>query len=591
MRDPFDSNAAKATLRDVAVQKLRSLGIALNLILEEVNESILVFDLLSESWGETPIADRPPWPNDITDDGTPFEFSVAIQPDCFELRMLTESQLGIPSPTSTWLGGLEVHRRLEERGLASFSNFGRVADIFAPLSANEARFSLWHAAVLRTGCAPLFKAYMNPQVHGPAQAADVVREALQRLGLSGAWEFLSQRVSESGRELSYFSLDLHDDEAARVKVYVASPGPARVMESLLNGAGNMSATQVAPWLRQLTGTEGPYWERPILACFSFTRSKQTTPDATLHVPIRCYATDDSQAAARITALLEPGSRAVFERVIAASSTRPLGVGRGLITYASLRPTPAGTRLTAYLAPQVYSIASPRPEIGSSAPYADSTVGFSRIHAAIDSEVTALADHPFVGCIALASDVEVLAISARLTLLCMLVSDASRTARRNLPAPFNQQLEPAQALRPQILDFQQLVESRFNSRQSALWGFDADGETARDWAYDRIREILSAKDAAECAAAVLCLTALLAFLLEQVRARLELAAAETVAAEGEESGSRSGYALIIRASDFSISAESSLGAEASVKRTSLAVSRLASELQLLTSSRTARTAKR
>jgi len=347
------------SLREIAASKLRALGRALELPEEMVRAAVDVFDLMSTPWSAVSAGDRPPWPSDITDDGSPFEFSVALDGRGCEIRMLLESQsLPITAPSS-WDAGLSLQGRLRDAGLASLERFQRVQDLFSPPPRSETRFSLWHAAVLTEAGRPLFKCYLNPASQGKANAPHLVHEALRRLGLDRASDVLAERLSRVATpDVRYFALDLDDAESARVKVYVGSSESADEVEALLRTSANFAPGQATQWLSALAGRSGPFPERPILCCFAFTAAP-AQPTATLHVPIRCYVDDDEQAARRVTSLLPPDAAIRLRRTLAAASDRPLGVGRGLLTYASLRPAAGRLRVTVYLAPEVYAIAAPR----------------------------------------------------------------------------------------------------------------------------------------------------------------------------------------------------------------------------------------
>ena len=352
-------------LRDVGVAKLRALGSALELGPETTACALSLFDRMTGASCSAPIGDQPPWPNDITDDGTPFEFSIALRPGGVELRFLLESQCAPVTSTSSWEAGLAMQRELGALGLVDVERFQRIVDLFVPDASAQPRFSLWHAGVIRKGCAPLIKAYLNPRVRGAVAAPGLVAEALSRLGLDSAWRHLRQ-VTGSSRALDmrYFALDLEASDSARVKVYVASSEAAPHLERLLKGVANFRPGQATDFLTGLIGHPGPFPARPVLCCFAFVAG-QAVPRATLHVPVRCYVDDDSQALERVAAMLPSTVSLPLARAIQGFASRPLSVGRGLITYISFTPSDRGLRVTAYLAPEAYTISAPRQRLRGS----------------------------------------------------------------------------------------------------------------------------------------------------------------------------------------------------------------------------------
>jgi DMATS type aromatic prenyltransferase len=356
------SQVSGITLGALGARKLRSLAAALELSDPLTARALEVFALMGASWADWALGDAPVWPNDISDDGTPFEFSASFDGAAPRLRMLVESQAEPISRTSSWAAGLALGERLRSAGLADLSMFDQIKDLFVPHSGAQGRFSLWHAAVVEQGQPALFKAYVNPCLFGMGSAPYVVEQALRRLGFEEAWRFVKERLaSNSNAEIRYFSVDLEAAESARVKVYLGCSQSAAAVDRLIEGARNSRPSDAQQWLSTLTASQGPFDARPILNCFSFRR-EYTAPDVTVHVPIRCYVKHDAEALARVSDLLSSTDADRLSRALSAVSERPLNVGRGLLTYASMRREAESTRVTVYLAPEAYSITSRRPSV-------------------------------------------------------------------------------------------------------------------------------------------------------------------------------------------------------------------------------------
>jgi DMATS type aromatic prenyltransferase len=313
-----------------------------------------VFKQISDSWGDGAVNGVPLWPSDITDDGTPFEFSVAFEKHQTEIRMLFESQTQAAlSNASTWEAGIRFGESMRDSGMADLSLFERVRHLFTP-SGDPIRFSLWHGAVLRDGRSHLFKAYLNPEIEGPTQAHGLVDSALERLDLRAAREFVHRciRQSPSDTRIPYFSLDLERRESARVKIYFAAKTESRVTQ-LFAGGNGIEPDHYLARLRALTGGERFYETRPVLVCASF-RAGAAAPELTMHVPVRSFARDDDEAADRVTTILGTPDGERMRRAIQAVSNRPVTSTRGVLTYASLRQSGDALRVTVYLAPQLYT---------------------------------------------------------------------------------------------------------------------------------------------------------------------------------------------------------------------------------------------
>jgi DMATS type aromatic prenyltransferase len=341
----------QATLGDLVRLRLGALGRALDLD-EEATALTELFGSLQQPWAQRPAGGAPTWPSDITDDGTPFELSVAFAPRRPELRLLLEPQQLPATPQSSFQAGLEVNERLARTYAADLTRFDLIAPLFAPEADRHARFSLWHAIVM-TGCQPLVKVYLNPEVHGRSRAIHLVHDALQRLGLANAWNCLATLLTGPTR-VPYLSLDLAPGKDARVKVYLAHPGrPAATIDAMASAARNHRRGDFVRWVQAMGVRDDRPAERPTLTCFSFTDSR-AEPEVTLHLPVRCHAANDAAALA-VGQLLAPDCARTLEAAVRAVAARPLEARTGLITYYSLRRSGESVRLTAYLAPEAYAV--------------------------------------------------------------------------------------------------------------------------------------------------------------------------------------------------------------------------------------------
>jgi DMATS type aromatic prenyltransferase len=339
--------------------RLGALCQALGLSGQQANEARALFRLISSSWANYPVGSRPPFRNDITDDGTPFEFSVGFETEKPELRLLFESQLtnGKLSPRSSWEAGINLQRQLQQQGLINTDRFDRIAPLFAPGSSPALpRFSLWHAAVLRCGAPSLYKAYVNPEILGAEHAAARLSEALAELGMAAPWRFIQERLPSDTR-IPYLSVDLDAAPHARVKVYLTATH-ADAVDTLLAGCGNSRPGQAREWLRALTGFDGEYRERPILICYAFAGAAAHTPNATVHVPIRSYVSNDEEALKRAVPLLAKASARQLTAAMSGLARGPLAETRGILSYVSLRAGAECVRVTAYLAPGAYGVSAP-----------------------------------------------------------------------------------------------------------------------------------------------------------------------------------------------------------------------------------------
>ncbi len=341
-------------------RKLSLLCRGLGLPRSRHKEALRNFRLMSRSWADLPRSAGPAWPTDITDDGTPYEFSVAFDGRAPKFRLLVESQEPPMTLQSSWDAGLRLNERLGDQTSVCLERFETVRDLFAPTRDAAARYCLWHAAVLEEGAAPAYKIYLNPQIHGSQEAVSVATKALERLGIDQASTFLRARPGLYGPDqLLYFSLDLSSARDSRVKLYAAHPGAdAQDIERALVNTSNFVPGEATRWIRGLLGTSGPFSARPILTCLAFTSAGEL-PVATMHLPIRSYTRDDERGVDLLRGHLTESDWGAFRSALALVADRPLSVGRGLLTYVSLRPSKSGLSVTTYIAPEAFAVIPPR----------------------------------------------------------------------------------------------------------------------------------------------------------------------------------------------------------------------------------------
>jgi DMATS type aromatic prenyltransferase len=313
-----------------------------------------------DGWGSRRAPATPQWPCDIGDDHSPFEFSVAFAGGRPEIRVVVEAQGQRPDFASTRDAGLSLHAALARQG-ADVEKFERVRDLFLPEHVWHGRFALWHAVTLAPG--PLrAKAYLNPQIRGVATAAPLVKEAFERLGMTGAWKSITSALPQlTGKELRYFALDMDGTSAARAKLHVCPPAAtARDLERIAALRPAYVQGEVTDFCREMTDSTGPFDSYPVCIYTAFVGSEVVPFDVTIQIPIRHYVANDDVARSRVLRYLE--RREIdpepYERALAAAARRPLAQGRGLHSYVSLRTAVTPVRVTTYFAAEAYGVLQP-----------------------------------------------------------------------------------------------------------------------------------------------------------------------------------------------------------------------------------------
>ena len=344
------------TYRELGQKKLE--GLVRGLGLEaELGSATRLFELLTSAWNDRPITGTPLFSSDVTDDGTPFEFSVAFAAGRPLIRVLAEAQTAPFDAASGWEAGLALTRELATLPGVDPERFQRIQGLYAPPSGSSSRFSLWHAGTVEPDGTLSFKVYLNPRIAGASLAPEIVRESLVRLGADYAWSELEPKLGDRS-EILYVSLDLARSTDARVKVYVAHPhATSGEIDDLVRHESGYRPGLAARWIEELTGSAGTFDERPLLTCHAF-RSPLHAAEVTVHVPTRCYVGNDAESVLRAGELVGPLA-AALRAGVEGMAGRPLEMGRGLVTYVSVRPVADGTRVTTYLAPEAHAISTPR----------------------------------------------------------------------------------------------------------------------------------------------------------------------------------------------------------------------------------------
>jgi len=306
--------------------------------------------LMMSPWGDRPLGSRPRILSDITDDHTPFEFSIAFREHGPEFRMLVESLPLDPLAASRWNAGLVLNRKLERQFGCSTRRFRVIQDLFRPAD-DWAKFAMWHA--VNVGPTDTFKIYLNPGARGRGAAAGVVEEALRRLEMGNVLASLPP-VRPGRDEVRYFSLDLAEDDSARVKVYYCHEGSdVDDVERLLRRSPHHVYGEAARFCRALGGERARYDRLPLQTCYSFVQGESTPSTVTLHFPVRAYVPNDQEAMDRIAGVLAEAQRSAYTRMVKGYIGQAPEASTGAQTYLSYHRTASSYCTTVYLSPNAY----------------------------------------------------------------------------------------------------------------------------------------------------------------------------------------------------------------------------------------------
>jgi DMATS type aromatic prenyltransferase len=326
-----------------------------------------VSDLLRPFNGQA-LTGPPLWPSDISDDHTPVEFSIACAAGAPPtLRILGETIAAQPAHRDNANAALRLVDSFTDRLDLSLNRFHEVCPLFVGADP-RGDFSMWFSLVYRPGAAPDVKIYFDPKAQGAARAPRLVADALDRLGLNGAYRTAITygiRPGEfGGRDrFSFFALDLHARRHSRVKVYLAHhDADAEDVARAAGAVPGVDPDHLRDFLA-LTGCTGPLTRRPPMSGYTFVEGDAGRPSGySLYLPIRDYVGDDAQALDRVRAVFDhlDLDSTVIDRAIAGIARRPLHAGVGLIAHLSLRLHPGrAPSVGVYLSSEAYRVTPPR----------------------------------------------------------------------------------------------------------------------------------------------------------------------------------------------------------------------------------------
>nr|WP_237048497.1 tryptophan dimethylallyltransferase family protein [Lentzea guizhouensis] len=312
-----------------------------------------------------PLSADPLWPSFVADDHTPVEFSVALgRNERPAVRMIVESIAEQPDRRANLTAALEVLDRLAEKHRLDLRRLDQVRDLFLPEDPQGA-FAFWYSLIVGIDAQPVIKVYLNPEVRGPGHGTELVRTALDRLGLHSAFPTVARHaLRRDGLDrFSFFALDLKDDDRARVKTYV-SHDSAGVADVLAAAAAVPDVDlQLLEDVAAIAGAgTSTFDRRPLMSAYNFMAGDTDRPGGySVYIPVRDYVQDDLEACERVLAVmarcgLDP---APFVLALASIVQRPLGEGVGLIAHISLRLGRPRPGVTVYLSSEAYDVTPPR----------------------------------------------------------------------------------------------------------------------------------------------------------------------------------------------------------------------------------------
>jgi DMATS type aromatic prenyltransferase len=513
---------------------------------EWIASGLVVLDELCGEWPSWEAGYDPAWPSDITDDGSPFELSLAFEGGEPTMRLLWEPQSRVTAQDmapsmSSWDVGTKLGERLASHG-AVVEQQRRIADLFRPLTSIPVRFSVWHACTLSASGPRDFKVYLYPQVVGVDAAMLLVTRAMSELDLEPQFDRVKRVLSDRARP-TYLSLDLGPRASSRVKVYLAHSGESSDDVLRQIQATGARLDDVAPWVQRLAGGPTESLSRPLQTCFAF-RDDAEVPEASVYVPLRACVAHDDEAIDRLEGLLAPDERELARATARSMTTRTLAEGRGIVTYAGLRASARGPRVVVYLSPQLYAsqaarlpaepvsterLSALRPPVehgpasngppariarGSGVlgrvepPRAELPTNVAELRALVERESARLSAHPFFAKLRQeATLADIRRVAPRVAFFVMAFQDVLRLVTEKTSDPVLRTLARAHQLEDAGHDHWYLRDLEALDLTTDLATlFSRDARAIRDVSYHQVAEAISAESDLARFAVVLCLEA-------------------------------------------------------------------------------------
>lgn len=327
---------------------------------DETAQTIRMLRSALPGWADQWIGERPGRSSYVADDGFPAEMSVNWSGQRPELRLLFDSVGNDLDPGPRGSPAGPVTRRSEQ-----------VHEIFQPRAGRPSAAPLWHALAWRPPSRVIHKSYLGLYEWSLPQRHAAVGEAMDRLGMAGAWEHARQHVERAAgrREVEFFAVDETSEPDARVKVYYRNHGAdVDEMNRIASVASGHDSAAAPAAYRILTADDGAAGEAA-LSCLAFRPGLRRVVESTTYLRLADLAPNDQQAVDRTAALLrhEGIDPAPLRALAGALAPGPLAASRGLLALVSYRAAGRRGDVTTYFRFPVYDRPAPLPVMDPSNP--------------------------------------------------------------------------------------------------------------------------------------------------------------------------------------------------------------------------------
>lgn len=312
---------------------------ALRATADESNRTTRILRNVLPAWADERIGTEPARPSYVADDGFLAEMSVNWSGRHPELRVLFDCA---------------------DDGYHDASRLGpgQIGQLFVRNTDCPSSAPVWHSVAWRPQSQIVHKTYFGLYGWPHSQRYAVVAEAMDRLGLTAAWDDTRRRVDDvSGqREIEFFAVDQVDEPDARVKIYYRNHGASvNEMNHIASVASCHDSDAALVAYQTLTG-DRPDAGEAALTCLAFRSGCSRATESTTYLRLADLALNDRQAVGRTAALLrsEGTDPSRLHYLATALVPEPLERSRGFLALVSYRAAGRRSDVTTYFRFPVYA---------------------------------------------------------------------------------------------------------------------------------------------------------------------------------------------------------------------------------------------
>lgn len=346
---------------DIAVSQFKTFLTNLRLTEESSREWELFFNTIILPYlgdGKTK-----KWDSWVTDDNSPYDWSLVLTQDGIRLRIIWEPQNSLPTLDSMKQTSFEFLQVLSKQ----FNANTNVLQPILPFLKSDWAKNSWFATEF--GDEYQFKIYFGGSTQEP------YKDIMETLNLKFAFDGL-KRCLTANHYIEGMSMDLADSTSSRVKLYIRLPEitPSQVVELLQATVHNIDDglleflehffPAIKPAVTELsrygaTDIKETYKASEITLTYYFLQGVEKPTHCRVHLPVRFYFQNDQQILDKVAQLAEkrfPATYPQYSKIVTQlSSHRKLSNHTGIqstLSYSCNKKNEV--EFVSYISPELFS---------------------------------------------------------------------------------------------------------------------------------------------------------------------------------------------------------------------------------------------